>query len=208
MTEYKDDYDFINGLKSNSEKYQRLLVDRYGEYLLSLVMKYSLSREDAREVVQDTFYKTIKKIHIFNSDKGTKFSTWLTQIAINTARDKLRKLNQIPSEDSIEDRAEKGIQVIKGLYQDANCPDSDAGILSKNILEKALSKLTENDRTILMERAYDQQFKEIGILLNKKENTVKVAYHRALERLKDAYITILESLEDEEMKRTLNTYLK
>lgn len=192
----KKDRDLVNGLKANEEKYQKLLVDKYTGLLISIVMQRGLSREDGLEVVNDTFYKATKNISRFDVDRGTKFPAWLKKIAINTATDKYRQTEKSPINESIEDRTERGIQDTEGFWQDSDSSENETGLLSKNLLKKALRSLSDIEQKILMGRACNQQHKEIGILVNKNENAVKVAHHRALKRLKEKYINLLESLED------------
>jgi len=59
------------------------LVKRYGRRLLTVAMRITKNREDAEDVVQESFLKVFKKIDSFRG--ASKFSSWLNQIAINQA---------------------------------------------------------------------------------------------------------------------------
>ncbi len=202
-----NDRDIVNGLKASKPEYQKLLVDNYAGLLLSIVMQRGLSREDGMEVVNDTFYKATKNIERFDIDRDTKLLAWLKRIAINTATDKYRQTEKSPISESIEDRIERGIQDFEGLWQDSDNPDSETSLLSKKILGEALKSLSDTDQKILMGRACGQQYKEISIALSKNENAVKVAHHRALNRLKEKYINLLESHVDKDEVAALKAYL-
>lgn len=203
----KDEFELVYGLTANEESYQKLLVDRYAGFLLKIVMDRGLSREDGLEVVNDTFYKAVKHISRFDVDKAIKFSAWLARIAINTAIDKYKQEEKSPIKQSIEARADKGIQDTERLWQSTGTHESEIGLLSKDLIKEALKKLNDTDQKILMGRACGQEHKEIAMLVNKNKNAVKVAYHRALKKLKKEYVNLLESFEDKKKEAALKAYL-
>ena len=202
----KDERELVYGLKENEESYQKTLVDRYAGLLLKIVMDRGLSREDGLEVVNDTFDKAIKNINGFDVNRNTKFSAWIVKIAIRTATDKYRQIEKSLIDQSIEERLDRGIQDTEDLWQDLDAPESQLGSLSKDLIKKALQRLSDTDQIILTERSFDQEHKQIATLLKKSDNAVKVAYHRALKSLRKEYINLLESLKNEEAT-LLKTFL-
>jgi DNA-directed RNA polymerase specialized sigma24 family protein len=64
------------------------IVKRHRQRIFGLALRYSRSREDAEDVVQQTFQKAF--IHLRGFEGRSSFSTWLTSIAINHA------LTQVP----------------------------------------------------------------------------------------------------------------
>lgn len=69
--------------------------------IFSLALRYTRSREDAEDVVQETFQKVFVHFHKFEGKSS--FSTWATRIAINQALMLLRKrraLSEVPIDDS------------------------------------------------------------------------------------------------------------
>jgi len=203
----KDDNDLINGLKANKPVYQKLLVDKYAGRLLSVVRRMGLCREDGVEVVNDTFYKIIKKIDDFDLSKSNRFSAWIVRIAINTAKDKYKQIKDPPVSQSTDERAEKGIQDAEALWQEHHQPDSKIGQLSQQIMSQALESLSETDQDILRCWACGFQHKEIAALLNKTPGAVKVAHFRAKERLKQKYIDILGTFKDKPTATAVKDFL-
>ena len=66
-----------------------------------LALRYTRSREDAEDIVQQTFQRAF--IHLLGFEGRSSFSTWLTSIAINDALMLLRKrraLRELPVDDS------------------------------------------------------------------------------------------------------------
>lgn len=65
------------------------LVSRYERALYRSALAITRNPADAEEVVQETFLRAYEHLSQFRAE--AKFQTWLTQIALNTARMKLRK---------------------------------------------------------------------------------------------------------------------
>ncbi|HXR98539.1 MAG TPA: sigma-70 family RNA polymerase sigma factor [Terriglobales bacterium] len=65
------------------------LVSRYERPLYRTALAITRNPADAEDVVQETFLRAYEHLAQFRGE--AKFQTWLTQIAINTARMKLRK---------------------------------------------------------------------------------------------------------------------
>lgn len=79
------------------------LWNRHSKRTFQTVCRITKNREDAEDVLQDTFLKAFA--HLQNFDGRSKFCTWLTRIAINSALMTLRKKRTHPetSMDSSSD---------------------------------------------------------------------------------------------------------
>ena len=64
------------------------IVTRYGPRIFRLARNITRNREDAEEVSQDSFARAFLHLDTFRGD--SRFSTWLSSIAINQALMKLR----------------------------------------------------------------------------------------------------------------------
>lgn len=71
------------------EKAFETLVTRYQPRIFALALRYTRIREDAEDVVQQTFQKTFVYLKTFQGKSS--FATWLTRIAINEALMWLRR---------------------------------------------------------------------------------------------------------------------
>ena len=65
------------------------LVSRFERPLYRAAVAITRNAADAEDVVQETFLRAFEHLGQFRGE--SKFQTWLTQIALNTARMKLRK---------------------------------------------------------------------------------------------------------------------
>jgi RNA polymerase sigma-70 factor (ECF subfamily) len=66
-----------------------VLCERHAEMILRVTFRITRNREDAEDAVQDSFMSAF--VHLTNFDERSRFATWLTRIAINSALGQLRK---------------------------------------------------------------------------------------------------------------------
>ena len=102
--ELQERSDFEKLLKKCSRgdsKAQEHLFKLYFSYSMSVALRFSSCREDALEIVNDSFLKIFLKIEFHNSD--SEFRAWLRRIVINTAIDRYRKDKKHNYETSIDE---------------------------------------------------------------------------------------------------------
>ena len=66
-----------------------VLCERHEEMILRVTFRITRNREDAEDAVQDSFLSAF--VHLASFDERSRFATWLTRIAINSALGQLRK---------------------------------------------------------------------------------------------------------------------
>lgn len=64
------------------------LMRQYDQQIFRIALHITRQREDAEDVVQDTFLKAFQKLEQFQGN--SKFSTWLGRIAVNASLTRLR----------------------------------------------------------------------------------------------------------------------
>jgi RNA polymerase sigma-70 factor, ECF subfamily len=85
----ESDWDLVVAAKNGEDRAFEILVKRYKARILSLAFHITSNREDAQDVVQQTFQKAF--VHLQKFQGKSTFSTWLNRIAINEALMCLRK---------------------------------------------------------------------------------------------------------------------
>src|SRR6267142_4392692 len=75
--------------KNEDEQAFETLFKRHRQKILRVVLRYAHVREDAEDIVQQSFQKAFVYLHKFEGKSS--FSTWLTRISINEALMFLRK---------------------------------------------------------------------------------------------------------------------
>jgi len=142
------DEDLVASAKEGDEQAFEMLVRRHRPKVFALALRYTRVREDAEDVVQQTFQKAF--VYLSNFEGKSSFSTWLTRIAINEALMWLRKaraLREVPIDDSISDEG-------AGLHFDVADarPDPEATYLQREetrALSMAIKRLTPRIRIVL-----------------------------------------------------------
>ncbi len=141
------------------------LVRRHSKPLMAFVNQRVRHRQDAEDLVQDTFIRAYAKIHLF--DKKFSFKTWLFTIAARLASSYHRNHVDVPVED---------IEII-----DANDP---ASLLAQqeaeqNLWDRTRRLLPRNQSTALWLRyAENLSVKQISKQMGNSEVYIKVLLHR------------------------------
>jgi len=169
----KTDLELIQCYQAGDDRALELLVKKNLSPVYHFVLRMTGSPSDAEEIAQDAFVKMWKNLGRFDHSK--KFSTWLFQIAKNTALDYMRK-RHLP----IIDDAQNDVPDARPLPQTV----LDQSELSPQLMA-ALATLSPDARTVVSLRHYDElTFREISEKLGEPLHTLKSRYRRALSRLK------------------------
>lgn len=146
----------------------------YNEYIRKIydfIYFKTLNKETAEDLTSQVFLKVLKHISHFKSDN---FSAWLYTIARNTVIDHYRSDKNYKNIEDCWDLADWGDLAA----------EADAELLMAKV-RVAMKKLSASDRELLTMRLWsDMTFKEIASSLQKKEPAVKMAFGRALQKLK------------------------
>ncbi|MBX2845384.1 MAG: sigma-70 family RNA polymerase sigma factor [Saprospiraceae bacterium] len=82
----------IKGCKKNDRISQQKLYKKYYRYVMYIAFMYTNSEEEAREILNDSFYKVFTKIDTF--DDSYPFKPWLRRVTVNTAINHYRKVSK------------------------------------------------------------------------------------------------------------------
>lgn len=158
------------------------LVARYSGRIYALALRIVRQREDAEEVVQQTFLTVIERIDTFREESA--FATWLTRVATNHALALLRRRRvraTLPlAEDSRDDRYE---DVPRPAFIAAwkQTPEEIASQReTARILAEALDELDEKYRLVFLLRDVEGlSTAETAEALGISESNTKVRLLRA-----------------------------
>jgi len=107
-------------------------------------------------------------------ERGAPFRPWLYTVAVNAARDHLRRHRREEPQDTTQLPEPEADPV----------PLPDPGL--RRTVEAALARLPEQQReAIVLHRFEGFSFREIAEMLGVTETAVKVRAHRGYERLRD-----------------------
>ncbi|MGH8004338.1 MAG: RNA polymerase sigma factor [Limisphaerales bacterium] len=88
-----EDYALLQEIRLGSEAAFTRLVNRYKNRLFNFVFRMVRTREEAEDLVQETFLRVFQHKENFNPAYG--FSTWIYTIALNLARNILRRKKKV-----------------------------------------------------------------------------------------------------------------
>jgi len=94
------DEELVAAAKNGDELGFESLAKRHQRRIFALAFRYTRVREDAEDIVQETFKKAF--VHLQKFAGKSSFSTWLTRIAINESLMSLRRrrtLHEVPTDD-------------------------------------------------------------------------------------------------------------
>lgn len=165
-------------LNGNQQAYA-LLVNRYQQYVFTLVLRMVKSREEAEEVAQDVFIKAYRALASFNGE--SKFSTWLYTITHNTSLSFLRKKKVVIH--SLDNETVMLEADSKDSGMEANLVEQKS---KSQMLDKAIALLSADDAHLIsLFYKAEQSMDEIGQILGIESNAVKVRLFRARTRLRE-----------------------
>jgi len=143
-------------------------VNSHADNVYRFILKNLRHEEDARDVVQTAFEK------LWRNREGIEALTaksYLFTIAHNQMIDHLRKVKRITLKDEFSE-----------TMKVADRPQNNL----KKILNDALARLNETQRSLVMLKDYEgYSYEEIGKIMELSESQVKVYLHRARIQLKN-----------------------
>jgi|SRR5690554_2790768 len=159
--------------------FNKLYTDHYDQ-IERTAKSFLRNEEDASDAAQDTFLKAYESLDSY--DGSASVTTWLTQICINTCKDKLRKRK---TERKHIAPVTPGNEHLLDSREDHNSPDllmqAEEDEVSVNSI---FLQMTEPVREALTLRLVDDlSYKEIAERLDIPVNTAKTRVRRGREKL-------------------------
>ena len=153
------------------------LVLRWERPIYALAYRQLGREEDARDVCQETFLRAFRAIGGFRGQ--AKFSSWLYRIALNLCRDWVRRQRRTPVVQMPEDT--DAMEMAADREPSESIEDLVARKDLTRIVEKAMAKLPEEQRTaIILKEYHGLTFQEIADLVGCPLSTVKTRLYQGL----------------------------
>jgi RNA polymerase sigma-70 factor (ECF subfamily) len=149
------------------------IVLQYSEQLYWKIRGIVINHDDADDVLQNTFLKAWKNIDDFQGK--SKLYTWLYRIAVNESLDFLRR-QKVQTTVSAD--------VDMGVANRLMADEYFDGDRSQALLQEAIAKLPDVQRTVFTLRYYDEmKYSEMSKLLETSEGALKASYHIAVQKI-------------------------
>ncbi|MFO1441815.1 sigma-70 family RNA polymerase sigma factor [Bacillus sp. Bva_UNVM-123] len=140
------------------------VLESYEDVMYRTAFAYLKNEHDAIEAIQETTYRSFKKIHTLKEPRYV--GTWLVRILLNVCHDMHRRKSRIELRESLE---------VEGQYYDT----------PKLEIAEAISQLPyEQQQLIYLKYFLDKKNNEIASVQKIPEGTVKSRLHTALRKLR------------------------
>ncbi len=174
---HEDIYALIERIKEGDREAFMTVTNLYQKRVFVLAYSFFRNRDDALDIVQETFLRFYQKVNMFR--RGESFQNWLLQIAKNLCIDYYRKNygknRELKSDTPIE---EMNLSVQNGMNPEVS---SDL----KSIFSMCIKKLAEKQRLIFVMKHYNQlKYREIAEVLGISLGTVKSLHYKAVQNLR------------------------
>jgi RNA polymerase sigma-70 factor (ECF subfamily) len=185
---YRDlpDEDLMDHVVAGSEAAFATLVDRYKNRLQNIVYRYIRDFQRSEDLAQEAFVRVY--LHRERYRKTGKFSTWIFTIAVNLAKNEIRRkvrLRDVMSLDHIAEMLGGSDPGIKDESQPAADRQAERA-QSSDVVADAIAKLPVVYREALILRDIEGlAYEEIAEILGIPGGTVRSRINRARIMLKD-----------------------
>jgi len=179
VQEYSDS-DLISGCLKGKELHQEVLYKRYFSFAMSVCIRYTKDRNEAMEIVNDSYMKVLENLGDFDSSKS--FKAWYSRILVNTSIDNYRRNLKHSASVSIED-----------IEKEEQEPVIDIE-LSVNDILKIFSRIPEQYKvTFNLFELEGYSHEEIGKLLGVTTSTSRSNLARAKKMVREIYMKEFKS---------------
>ena len=141
------------------------LVVRYERRLLRVIGRFVRDREKARDLAQETFLKTYRRLDQF--DTSRRFGPWLFRIGVNHTLDHLRKQQR---------RGRRPLFSEIGVHRqpDPETADPRGALDLSEEVQLVLAKIPEKYRSVLVLRDLENfPTSEVAAIMDRKEATIR-----------------------------------
>lgn len=181
------DEQLLRALQGGDTASLGLLVSRWEQPLYRFAYRLLLRQEDARDVCQETFLRVLSKAHRFR--RGSRFSTWMYQIALNLCRDHLRRRKRW---SLLFAGGRSHPEDLPAPTEPASSQDPARAVeqREKNMaVLQALDRIPAEQREVLILKEFEGlKFREIAEILGCPESTVKSRMYYGLNGLRSVLL--------------------
>jgi RNA polymerase sigma factor (sigma-70 family) len=153
----------------------RVIFERYAPLLMRAMLRELYVREEANDLVQQTFLQLHRARLDF--DAGQKLKPWVFTIALNLKREYFRKKKRRPERAfDPESMAEPAVGALGAARVDA-----------RRTLARVMNELPADQREVIELHWFDGlEFPEVATVVGASVSAVKVRAHRGYVRLRQA----------------------
>jgi len=166
-----------------------VLVEKYQKKMLNVAYRMIGDYQEACEATQEAFLSAYRAIGKFRGDAA--FSTWMTGIVLNQARNRLKQMKTrsrregLSLDEPVE--TERGAALREAAAENCTAPEELERKETARMVQECIGALDPDFREVVVLREIrGYSYEEIGEILKVAEGTVKSRLFRAREILRGA----------------------
>jgi RNA polymerase sigma-70 factor, ECF subfamily len=179
----ESDSTLVAATKNGESQAFEFLVKRHEARAFWVAFRITRNREDAQDVVQQSFHKAFMHLDRFQGESS--FSTWLTRIVINEGLMCLRR-NRSRREVSLDDVKSEPEELFPVEIPDRGKDPAEIYEQRENerILGEAMNHLSAEFRTVVRLQLEDRTVRETAEILGLGIGTLKARLFRGRQKLR------------------------
>jgi RNA polymerase sigma-70 factor (ECF subfamily) len=159
------------------------LFDRYKRLVASIASRYFRNHEQIDEIIQITFAQIYFQLKYFRGAQDFSFASWIGKITTNACLDALRSQKRKP-ENLLCEFSEPETEILFAAASN-NEKTVENLYVQRDLAEKLLSHLTDEDRAILqMLDAEEMSVSEVSEITGWSNSKIKIRAFRARNALR------------------------
>ncbi len=172
----------VRRVQAKDEMAFREIVERYQSKVFSIIYGILRNHNDAEDISQQVFAKIY--FSIGNFDFRSSLLTWIYKITVNECYDYLRK-KRVRKLVYESDFSEDDTLLMQNSQTAVDAtPPVDETLEQRDLLIKLLSKVSEEDRSLmLLKEVEGHSVEELAQMTGMNENTIKVKLFRTRQKL-------------------------
>jgi RNA polymerase sigma-70 factor, ECF subfamily len=181
----EEDVAVVEAVKSGDTEAFRTLVERHERRLYAVILRLVGDPHQAEELAQETFVRAFRALKDFRRESS--FGTWLVQIGIHAARDRMRSVwrRSMVSIDAWAEADRPKLELVD------TSPAADPGFEveaeeERSLMRSALASLPQEYREVLVLKHFEGwAYREIASATGDSIGTLKVRAYRARQLLRE-----------------------
>lgn len=170
---YTDETELLNRASRGDADAFEALVNTYYEVMFKMAYKWCGNNRDAEDITQESCIKLARGISSFKG--GSKFTSWLYVMVINTAKDWYKSQNRHP----------EGTELLESIVADSE--NTEQKLYTRQVLDE-VNKLPDAEKeSLLLVMGQGLSHKEAADLSGVKESTISWRIHEARKKLESIF---------------------
>ena len=182
--------DCLRRWKQGDEQAAKELIDHLYPVISRIVRTHLPRRDPEEDLIQDVLMKTFSRLHQYKAE--VPLSHWVSRLAVTTCLDRLRA-QKIRPEIRWADLTQEEADLFEASALESRTGDAGNAIQARDLVEKLLSTLAREDRSlILMVDSEGRSLEEIAKLTGWGASKIKMRLFRVRTQLRQ----LMRKLED------------